>query len=82
MKLGHIVAQERQRKGLSATEVASRLGLTDREYEALEAGEHGTLEEIAMLLVNFNEIIEGQVNQLFYPCGLPFSEVQSYKVMA
>ena len=71
MRLGHVVAQERLRRGLSSTNVADTLGLSVRDYEALEAGDSGTLEEVAMLLVNFSELTGGPARPKFNPCGPP-----------
>jgi transcriptional regulator with XRE-family HTH domain len=39
MKLGDVLRKEREKKGLSAGEVASRLGIPPAEYELMEAGE-------------------------------------------
>lgn len=38
MKLGDVLRKERERKRLSISDVASTLGVTEPEYEALEAG--------------------------------------------
>ncbi len=46
----------------------------------IEAGKNADFEAVASLVLSFNELIEGQVSQLFYPCGLPFSEVTDYEV--
>lgn len=73
MRLGHVVAQERQRRGLSSSTVAQTLGLSTRDYEALETGDSGTLEEVAMLLVNFNELTDGPVQPVLHPCHSRFS---------
>ena len=72
MRLGHVVAQERQRRGLSSTSVAQTLGLSTEDYEALETGDSGTLEEVAMLLVNFNELTDGPVQPMLHPCPSRF----------
>ena len=39
MKLGDVLRKEREKRGLSATEVAARLGVSEEEYGAIEAGE-------------------------------------------
>lgn len=80
MKLGAVLQQERQRKGLPAAEVAQQLGLSLVDYQALEAGKNGDFEAAVTLVQRFNDLIEGQVNQLFYPCGIPFTQVTSYNV--
>ncbi len=80
MKLGEVLKQERERRQLSIPEIAERLGVEVAQYEAIEAGEDSSFEAIGALVLGFNELIEGQVNQLFYPCGLPFTEVRAYDV--
>lgn len=80
MKIGQVLAQERIRRDLKATDVASQLGLSLADYEILEAGELTQFEAAASQIALFNDLIQGQVNQLFYPCGLPFTQVKSYSV--
>lgn len=80
MKLGDVLKKERERRNVPPAAVADRLGITVDAYEAIEAGENAELENVATLVVRFNDLIEGQVNQLFYPCGLPFSEIDDYSV--
>ena len=80
MKLGQVIKQERQPKGLTSTDVASSLGLSLDDYKPREAGKSSGFETAAELILGFNELIEGQVNQLYYPCGLPFSAVANDSV--
>ena len=51
------------------------------EVEAIEAGENGDFERAAGLVLQFNEMIGGQVSQLYYPCGLPFQELDDYPIV-
>ncbi len=80
MKFGQVLAQERQRKNISIADAAQQLGLSLADYETLEAGKNNGVETAAALVVAFNDLVEGQVNQLYYPCGLPFTNVRSYNV--
>lgn len=80
MKLGEVLKKERENRDLPVATVAQRLGIEIEEYRAMESGEHAQLEALGGMLLGFNELIEGQVNQIFYPCGLPFSEVRDYGV--
>ncbi len=80
MKLGDVLKKERENKGISLEAAASRLGVNAEEYAAIEAGENASFDAAASLVLSFNEMIEGQVGQLYYPCGLPFTEVTNYVV--
>ncbi len=80
MKLGDVLKKEREGRGLSTAEVASRLEISEQDLAAIEAGENSSFENAANLVLSFNEMIGGQVNQLYYPCGLPFTEVRGYEV--
>ena len=80
MKLGDVLKKERERKGISPETAAEQLGVSIDEYHAIEAGEDAGFDAAAAQVLSFNEMIEGQVSQLFYPCGLPFTQVTDYKV--
>ncbi len=51
--------------------------LTAEDYEQIEAGE-SPIEKYGPLMLGFAEIIEQPVFNLFYPCGLPFQELDDY----
>ncbi|MCP3957129.1 MAG: helix-turn-helix transcriptional regulator [bacterium] len=80
MKLGDVLKKEREKRGLSAETVAQQMNITVDVYHAIEAGEDAPFESAATLVLSFNEMIQGQVGQLYYPCGLPFTEVANYDV--
>lgn len=80
MKLGEVLKQERERKGISTETAAEHLGISVDEYRAIEAGENASFDAAASLVLSFNEMIEGQISQIYYPCGIPFTEVNGYKV--
>ncbi len=51
--------------------------LTRDDYQQIEAGE-SPIETYGPLLLGFAEAIEQPVFNLFYPCGLPFQELDDY----
>ena len=51
--------------------------LTLEDYEQVEAGE-SPIEKYGPLCLGFAEVIEQPVFNLFYPCGLPFQELDDY----
>ncbi|RMH18393.1 MAG: helix-turn-helix domain-containing protein [Acidobacteria bacterium] len=74
---GILIAKHRERRGKSPEEVAEALGIAVEEYRKIEAGE-SPLERMGPLLLRFAEVIEQPVFNLFYPCGLPFQELDDY----
>ncbi len=83
---GLLIARHRKNRGLSAKAVATRIaekvkpleisfGL--QEFRQVEAGE-SPLETVGPQLLAFAAYIEQPVFNLFYPCGLPFSELDDY----
>ena len=79
MKLGDVLKKERERKGLSAEAVARRLDLSPDDYEKIEDGDP-QFEAHARTMMKFAEAIEQPVFNLFYPCGLPFQELDDYEI--
>ncbi len=78
---GHRERREKTVEGM-AEEVAKglaelKLELSREEYEAVEAGE-SPIESVGPRLLAFAEAIEQPVFNLFYPCGLPFQELDDY----
>ncbi|MCP4006547.1 MAG: helix-turn-helix domain-containing protein, partial [bacterium] len=61
MKLGDVLKKEREKKGVSLEVAAERLGLGVDRYIAIEAGESADFESAASLVLQFNEMIGGQV---------------------
>ncbi len=74
---GKLIRKHRERRELSAEEVAEYVGITADEYEKIEAGD-SELETYGPLFLGFAEAIEQPVFNLFYPCGLPFQELDDY----
>ena len=51
--------------------------ITQEQYEEIEAGS-SPIEKYGPLFLGFAEVIEQPVFNLFYPCGLPFQELDDY----
>jgi transcriptional regulator with XRE-family HTH domain len=74
---GPLIARHRDRHGRTPVELAAALGLSLEEYEQIERGE-SPIEDLGRLFLRFAETIEQPVFNLFYPCGLPFQELDDY----
>ena len=74
---GKLIRAHREQKRLSAEELASRLEVPVADLVSIEKGE-SPLETYAPLLLRYAETIEQPIFNLFYPCGLPFRELQDY----
>jgi hypothetical protein len=67
----------RKSERLSPENVAEYAEVPVDEYLKIEAGE-SELEKYGPLFLHFAEIIEQPVFNLFYPCGLPFQQLDDY----
>ena len=74
---GELIRAHRERRGLSKEELATAAGITVDDYEAVEQG-GSPIEKYGPLLLAFAETIEQPVFNLFYPCGLPYRELEDY----
>jgi len=74
---GRLVKTHRERRGLSREELASQLGWQVDDVASIENG-GSPLEEYAPMVLRFAEIIDQPIFNLFYPCGLPFRELDDY----
>jgi transcriptional regulator with XRE-family HTH domain len=74
---GRLIHQHRERRGKTIEEMAAALEVSADEVRAIEAGTT-PLEEQGPLLLRFAELIEQPVFNLFYPCGLPFDQLDDY----
>ncbi len=87
---GPLILGHRERREKPAEEVAESLDsyeemktqegyrpLTLEDYQQIEAGE-SPIEKYGPLFLGFAEVIEQPVFNLFYPCGLPFQELDDY----
>ncbi len=53
------------------------LEVSEKDFQEIEAGK-SELERYGPLMLGFAEVIEQPVFNLFYPCGLPFQELDDY----
>lgn len=74
---GKLIKTHREQKQLSAEELASHLAVPVADVVSIEKGE-SPLETYAPVLLRYAETIEQPIFNLFYPCGLPFRELQDY----
>jgi transcriptional regulator with XRE-family HTH domain len=74
---GHLISRHRERRGLSRQELAKQLSWPIEQLISIENGE-SPLEEYAPLLLQFAEMIDLPIFNLFYPCCLPLAEVRDY----
>jgi transcriptional regulator with XRE-family HTH domain len=72
-----LIRKHRERNQLTAEQLAQQLEIPKEEYDEIEAGQSG-IEEYGPLLLNFAEVIEQPVFNLFYPCGLPLEKLDDY----
>ncbi len=83
---GELITGHRERREVSVDDmvewVTTELGkleleFTAEEYQEVEAGK-SPIEQVGPRLLGFAEAIEQPVFNLFYPCGLPFQELDDY----
>ena len=74
---GGLIKGHRENRQLEASDVAEYAGISAEEYGQVEAGT-SPIEKYGPLLLHFAELIEQPVFNLFYPCGLPFQELDDY----
>lgn len=74
---GTLIRGHRERRGKSIDEMAEALEVEADDYRAVEDGK-SPIETWGPRLLAFAELIEQPVFNLFYPCGLPFQELDDY----
>ena len=74
---GALIRGHRERREKSVREMAEALELSEEEYGEIEAGK-SPVEKYGPLFLGFAQVIEQPVFNLFYPCGLPFQELDDY----
>jgi transcriptional regulator with XRE-family HTH domain len=72
-----LIKRHRESKNFTQQELAQKLSLSLEEIITIESGKT-PLERYAPLLLRFAEIVRQPIFNLFYPCGLPFQELQDY----
>lgn len=79
------IKKHRERRELSPEDVVQKITdlrethveFTQEHYDEVESGK-SPIEKYGPLLLHFAELIEQPVFNLFYPCGLPFQELDDY----
>ena len=83
---GPLIKGYRERREKSVEEVVEEVNkervdptpeLSEEEYLEIEAGK-SPIEKYGPLFLGFAEVIDQPVFNLFYPCGLPFQELDDY----
>lgn len=74
---GRLIKAHRLKRSLSSQELAEEIDLPISELEAVENGA-SPLETYGPFFLAFAELIEQPVFNLFYPCGLPYTELNEY----
>jgi len=74
---GGLIKGHRERREKTVAEMAEAVGISEKEYAKVEAGD-SPIEVYGPLMLGFAEAIEQPVFNLFYPCGLPFQELDDY----
>ena len=74
---GSLIKGHREQREKKVAEMAEALEMSEDDYQEIEAGE-SPIEKYGPLFLGFAEAIEQPVFNLFYPCGLPFRELDDY----
>lgn len=74
---GRLIQQHRERREMTPEALAEAAEMPLEDYVSVEEG-NSPLEEYGPLLLGFAEAVEQPVFNLFYPCGLPFQELDDY----
>ena len=74
---GELIRKHRERKQMTADQLAQHLGISKEEVEEIEAGRSG-IEEYGPLLLGFAEVIEQPVFNLYLPHGIQYDQLDDY----
>jgi len=74
---GGLIKGHRERREKTVEQMAEALEISADEYGEIEEGK-SPIEVMGPRLLAFAEVIEQPVFNLFYPCGLPFQELDDY----
>lgn len=74
---GRLIKKHREKRELSREQLVAQLGWPSELLTSLEEG-GSPLEHYAPVLLRFAEMIEQPVFNLFYPCGLPYTDLKDY----
>jgi transcriptional regulator with XRE-family HTH domain len=74
---GGLIRKHREKREKTEAQMAEALGIGEDQYREIEAAK-SPLETYGPRFLGFAELIEQPVFNLFYPCGLPFQELDDY----
>jgi len=74
---GKRITQHREKRNITQEQLAEGIEVSTEELIRIENGD-SPLETYAPLLLHFAELIDQPIFNLFYPCGLPFAELDDY----
>lgn len=74
---GGLIQKHREKREKTEAQMAEALGIGEDQYKEIEAGK-SPLETYGPRFLGFAEAIDQPVFNLFYPCGLPFQELDDY----
>jgi len=74
---GKLITGHRERREKTIAELAEALEVSEEEYQEIEAGK-SPIEKFGPVLLGVAEAVEQPVFNFFYPCGLPFQELDDY----
>jgi transcriptional regulator with XRE-family HTH domain len=75
---GRLIRAKREAKGLSPEDFARLVAISAEDVAQLEEGT-SPLETYGPLFLRFAELINQPVFNLFYPCGIPFQQLDDYQ---
>ena len=83
MKLGEVLRKERELRDGGANRIeevwTDMRPLSAQELQAIENGEDEGFERAAAIIAAYSKAFKVPVSQIFYPCGLPFQELDDYE---
>lgn len=74
---GPLIRKHREGREMDVEELSEAADIPVDQCRTIEAGE-SPLEEYGPLLLGFAEAVDQPIFNLFYPCGLPFQELDDY----
>jgi transcriptional regulator with XRE-family HTH domain len=74
---GRLIRSHREKRQLSQEDLAKLLDWPVQQLVQIENGD-SPLETYGSVLLRFAETIDQPIFNLFYPCGLPFQELEDY----
>jgi transcriptional regulator with XRE-family HTH domain len=72
---GGLIRGHRERRQLTAEQLAEQLEITKEEFDQVEAGQSG-IEKWGPLFLHFAEIVELPVFNFYLPFGLPYTQLR------